>query len=235
LAQDACSYALSHRRTLKGQPHPRAAGTSSPQKPWSERVWWAREELNLRPLPCQIPRAAPAMNVGPVEIGKDHQKAADERRSQHPSPTIRQDSSTVMLVATAVGCCLSAAQDQRASDPWSLACHKRHGGLHCSGYGCRAAGLAVRQAPSMTPLTAEPLSPGPMTAPRQLGHPASHPGADASTSHGHGPQRSASLHMPHGLGVHSISGRPLRAAGARNKCPPFGSLPGAHRPLARDE
>jgi hypothetical protein len=24
-----------------------------PQKPWSEGMWWAREELNLRPLPCQ--------------------------------------------------------------------------------------------------------------------------------------------------------------------------------------
>jgi hypothetical protein len=24
-----------------------------PHKPWSERVRWAREELNLRPLPCQ--------------------------------------------------------------------------------------------------------------------------------------------------------------------------------------
>jgi Protein of unknown function (DUF742) len=28
--------------TLKGQPHPRPAGTSSLQKTWSERMWWAR-------------------------------------------------------------------------------------------------------------------------------------------------------------------------------------------------
>jgi hypothetical protein len=27
--------------------------TRDPQKPWSELVKWAREELNLRPLPCQ--------------------------------------------------------------------------------------------------------------------------------------------------------------------------------------
>src|SRR5215212_2499606 len=26
-------------------------------KHWSGRVWWAREELNLRPLPCQLTRA----------------------------------------------------------------------------------------------------------------------------------------------------------------------------------
>jgi hypothetical protein len=30
-------------------------GHVTPQKPWLEPVLWAREELNLRPLPCQIP------------------------------------------------------------------------------------------------------------------------------------------------------------------------------------
>jgi hypothetical protein len=27
--------------------------SDSSRLPWSDRVWWAREELNLRPLPCQ--------------------------------------------------------------------------------------------------------------------------------------------------------------------------------------
>jgi hypothetical protein len=85
------------------------------QKPWSEPVWWAREELNLRPLPCQIPRAAPGMNVGRLENGKDHRRAAGERRYQCPSsPTICHGSPTVVLVPTAVGCCPSAAPTRRA-------------------------------------------------------------------------------------------------------------------------
>jgi hypothetical protein len=42
------------------------AGTGhvAPQKPWLEPVLWAREELNLRSLPCQIQRAATGMYVG---------------------------------------------------------------------------------------------------------------------------------------------------------------------------
>jgi hypothetical protein len=34
-------------------PVPPVGGRSDLQKPCSRRVWWAREELNLRPLPCQ--------------------------------------------------------------------------------------------------------------------------------------------------------------------------------------
>jgi hypothetical protein len=76
----------------------------------SEWVWWAREELNLRPLPCQIQRAAAGRYVGQLEIGKDHQKAAGERSRQGPSAlTIHHDSLTAVLVPTAVGCCPSAA------------------------------------------------------------------------------------------------------------------------------
>jgi hypothetical protein len=47
------SYALSHRRTPHGQRIRDRRGRIGPQKPWSERVWWAREEVNLRHLPCQ--------------------------------------------------------------------------------------------------------------------------------------------------------------------------------------
>jgi hypothetical protein len=32
-------------------------GHVAQQKPWSEPVLWAREELNPRPLPCQIQRS----------------------------------------------------------------------------------------------------------------------------------------------------------------------------------
>jgi len=50
----------------------------------SEPVWWAREELNLRPLPCQIQRAATGLYVGRLETGKDHEEAAGERRCLRP-------------------------------------------------------------------------------------------------------------------------------------------------------
>ena len=77
----------------------------------ASEVWWAREELNLRPLPCQIQRASAGLYVGGLEIGKDHKDAAGERRYQRPAaPTIRHDPPTVMLVRTSVGCCPSAAR-----------------------------------------------------------------------------------------------------------------------------
>src|SRR5215212_9089002 len=47
------SYALSHRRTPHGQRIRNRGGRIGPQKPWSEWVWWAREDLNRRHLPCQ--------------------------------------------------------------------------------------------------------------------------------------------------------------------------------------
>jgi hypothetical protein len=50
----------------------------------------AREELNLRPLPCQIQRGSTGMYIGWLETGKDHWKAAGERKCHHPAaPTIR--------------------------------------------------------------------------------------------------------------------------------------------------
>jgi hypothetical protein len=36
---------------------------SDVQKPCSGEVWWAREELNLRPLPCQIQRGSKGLYV----------------------------------------------------------------------------------------------------------------------------------------------------------------------------
>jgi hypothetical protein len=51
------------------------------------------------------------MNVGRQETGKDHRRAASERRHQHPSsPMICHGSPTFVLVPTAVGCCPSAAR-----------------------------------------------------------------------------------------------------------------------------
>ena len=44
------------------------------QKPWSELVSWVREELSLRPLPCQIQRATTGLYVGGLESENDHQK-----------------------------------------------------------------------------------------------------------------------------------------------------------------
>jgi hypothetical protein len=46
-------------------------GTRDLQKPCSGEVWWAREELNLRPLPCQLQRATAGLYVGRLETGKD--------------------------------------------------------------------------------------------------------------------------------------------------------------------
>jgi hypothetical protein len=54
-----------------------------------------REELNLRPLPCQIQRASAGLSIGGVQIGKDHEEAGGERRCQRPAaPTIRHGSPT---------------------------------------------------------------------------------------------------------------------------------------------
>jgi hypothetical protein len=92
------------------------------QKPSSARVWWAQEELNLRPLPCQIQRVMASVYVGWLRIRKDRRKVAGEPRCQCPSnPTIHHDSPMVVLVPTAVGCCPSAARrtepDCRAHNP----------------------------------------------------------------------------------------------------------------------
>src|SRR5215208_1954590 len=82
---------------------------------WSERMRWAREELNLRPLPCQIQRAPTDMYFGWLEIGKDYRNAAGDRSYGCPSaPTIHHDSPTVMLVPTKAGCCPSAAPTHQA-------------------------------------------------------------------------------------------------------------------------
>jgi hypothetical protein len=72
---------------------------------------WAREELNLRPLPCQIPRAFASLYVGRLKSGKNRWKATGERRCQRPAaPTIRHGSPSVVLIPTAVSCCPSAAR-----------------------------------------------------------------------------------------------------------------------------
>jgi hypothetical protein len=49
---------------------------------WSGLVWWAREELNLRPLPCQIQRALSGQDVARLRIVKEDEKAADKRRCE---------------------------------------------------------------------------------------------------------------------------------------------------------
>jgi hypothetical protein len=87
----------------------------SPQRPWSELVSWAREELNLRPLPCQIQRVPPGLYVGQSEMGKDQDGVAGQR-VRHPSdaPTIRHGSSAVVMISTPVGCCPSAARTGQA-------------------------------------------------------------------------------------------------------------------------
>jgi hypothetical protein len=93
------------------RPTRRSAGRTSLQKPCSGWIRWAREELNLRPLPCQIQRASARLYAGRLEIGKDPRKAAVQHRCQHPAPpTIRHGPPTVVLVPTAVGCCPSAAR-----------------------------------------------------------------------------------------------------------------------------
>jgi hypothetical protein len=56
----------------------------SQRKCRSERCRWAREELNLRPLPCQIPRAPRGQYVAPLRIVDDVEKATGERRCQRP-------------------------------------------------------------------------------------------------------------------------------------------------------
>ena len=86
-------------------------GRSDLQKPCSGGLWWAREEVNLRPLPGQIQRASTGLYVRRLETGNDHEEAAGERRCQRPAaPTIRHHSPTVVLIPTAVACCPSAAR-----------------------------------------------------------------------------------------------------------------------------
>jgi hypothetical protein len=64
--------ALSHRRTTLMDSGSVTGGDEEVRKALLRPGVWAREELNLRPLPCQIQRAAPGMNVGWLETGKDH-------------------------------------------------------------------------------------------------------------------------------------------------------------------
>jgi hypothetical protein len=53
------------------------------------------------------------MNVGRLQIGKDHRKPAGECRLKRPdTPRIRHASPVLMLLVTAVGCCPSAARWQ---------------------------------------------------------------------------------------------------------------------------
>jgi hypothetical protein len=79
------------------------------------QVWWAREELNLRPLPCQIQRASTGLYIRWLKIGKDRSSTAAERGCQRPTaPTVHHGPRRVVLIPTAVGCCPSAA---RRTDP----------------------------------------------------------------------------------------------------------------------
>jgi hypothetical protein len=85
-------------------------GRTSVQTPCSKRVRWAREELNLHPLPCQIPRASADLFIGWLQIGKDHRKPAGERKSRCVyAPPIRDGSSTIFIDPLVVDCCPSAA------------------------------------------------------------------------------------------------------------------------------
>jgi hypothetical protein len=103
-------------------PANRSTRPDRPRLRWSARVWWAREELNLRPLPCQIQRAIAALYGGRSKIVEDGWKAPGEARCQRLSPQmIRHDSPTIVLIPTAVVCCPSAAptRHDRPSGPQS--------------------------------------------------------------------------------------------------------------------
>jgi hypothetical protein len=77
-------------------PHDCYQGTGGLQNPCSEQVQWAWEELNLRPLPCQIQRAPAGLNFGLSEIGKDVEGCAGQRRYRRPcAPMICHDSRAV--------------------------------------------------------------------------------------------------------------------------------------------
>jgi len=69
------------------------------------------------------------MYVGQLQAGKDHRKAAAERRNWYLSlPTIFHSSKRVVLIPTAVGCCPSAARTRQADRRdhnlirWSASC-----------------------------------------------------------------------------------------------------------------
>jgi len=101
------------RSTLLAHGSRPPAGRASLQKPCSHQVWWAREELNLRPLPCQIQRAPRGQYVAPLRILDDGEKAAGKCRCQCPGdPTIRHAFPAVVLLPMAVGCCPFAARRQ---------------------------------------------------------------------------------------------------------------------------
>jgi hypothetical protein len=101
LAQDACTYAVMRPPTAEPL-HGRRLRTGGDeyrlQKPWSELVSWAREELSLRPLPCQIQRATTGLYVGGLESENDHQKTAGE----HSLEQLRSHESSCFCAATLV-------------------------------------------------------------------------------------------------------------------------------------
>src|SRR5829696_3846521 len=71
---------------------------------------WAREELNLRPLPCQIQRAITAVYSGRSRNVKDGRKAAAKnKRKGMDAPTIRHAPPAITSVPSTVGCCPYAA------------------------------------------------------------------------------------------------------------------------------
>ena len=73
-------------------------------------MWWAREELNLRPLPCQIQRATTDVYSGRSRNVKDGRKAAAKnKRKGMDAPTIRHAPPAITSVPTTVGCCPYAA------------------------------------------------------------------------------------------------------------------------------
>jgi hypothetical protein len=80
-------------------------------KRWSGRVWWAREELNLRPLPCQIQRATTVMFGGGQQTVKDRRKTAGESAWDRPvAVTVCQPPAANLPVPTSAVCCPSAAR-----------------------------------------------------------------------------------------------------------------------------
>jgi hypothetical protein len=96
-------------------------GSVDPQKCCSKGMRWAREELNLRPLPCQIQRAIVGLYVGRLETGKDHGKAAAESGWwRRDTAMIRDARAAIVPVPTWVDCCSSAAR-RGIEEAWAAA------------------------------------------------------------------------------------------------------------------
>jgi hypothetical protein len=103
-----CSQAVDPARPPHDHVHQQTYGL---QKPYSKGVRWAREELNLRPLPCQIQRAVSSCSSDTQQTVEERSKTAGDSGQEHRQAlTIRPALAVVLSVPASAICCPAAAR-----------------------------------------------------------------------------------------------------------------------------